>query len=135
PGSAPSGSAPVREPLEERGEARRPEVPTALVKRALRPAEDVALAALALSAERDAKLRRELARALQRLGECARVEEREGARHLGGAPPPQEPLLCRLEESRPPRSVLPAAPLDLPAPPRRPGPALRDHEDPAPPIG
>src|SRR5207302_1593374 len=117
---------------EERGEARRPEVPTALVKRALRPAEDVALAAVALSAERDAKQRRELARALQRLGECARVEEREGARHLGDALPPQEPLLCRLEESRPPRGVLPGAPLDLLAQPHGVGPDIRAREDPSP---
>src|SRR5437667_356104 len=129
---APSGSAPSGSPPEERGEARRPEVPTALVKRALHPAEDVALAALALSAERDAKLRRELARALQRLGECARVEEREGARHLGDALPPQEPLLCRLEESRPPRGVLPGAPLDLLAQPHGVGPDIRAREDPSP---
>ena len=131
-GGAPSGSAPVGEPPEERGEARRPQIPTALVKRALRPAEDVGLAAVALAAERDAKLRRELARALQRLGECARVEEREGARHLGGALPPQEPLLCRLEESRPPRGVLPGAPLDLLAEPHRVGPDIRAREDPSP---
>ena len=108
-----------RDPREERAHARRAQRAAALVKRLLGLAQQSRLAVRGPGLERDTVVGGELARALQRLGQRAAVQEREAPRSRRRVLPPQEPLLGAREQPWPLARGRGCAALGLPPQPHR----------------